>query len=186
MSNIEKIAKIAANDVYNTMKKQAVFDLFELLKGQTAPGQFQKQLEGWNLPGNKTFMGTMAQVGAPLFQAIGGVAGIPGIAAILDLMRGGGNLGMLTRGKDNANATAMLRSSSAADPNAVFNPETLAKSMRVDTSTMAPQAAPGVVPPPPPPKPQTSVGATPVNTNTSTGSLSPTQATQPIKPLGQS
>lgn len=40
------------------------------------------------------FMG----MAAPLFEGVGGVAGIPGVAGLVDLMRGGKNIGVLSRG----------------------------------------------------------------------------------------
>ena len=72
------------------------------------------------------------------------------------MMRGGGNIGMLLRGKDNSSPLAMLRSSTAADPNAVYqpNPGDLQKAMTptVSSAPQPQQSAPGVVPPPPPPQ----------------------------------
>lgn len=153
MNSIEKIAKLAANIAYPLLK-QADFGegLFEWGKAQTAPGQFQKQLEGFNLPKNKDFMGMMAQNAMPLFEAAGGVGGIPAIAGLLDAFRGGGNIGMLLRGKDNSSPFAMLRSSTAADPDAVFDPQQLQKALQPNVN-LTPPAAPGVVQPPPPPAP---------------------------------
>jgi len=153
VNSIEKIAKLAANIAYPLLK-QADFgeSLFEWGKGQTAPGQFQKQLEEFNLPKNQTFMSTMAQSAMPLFEAAGGVGGIPAIAGLLDAFRGGGNIGMLLRGKDNSSPFAMLRSSTAADPDAVFDPQQLQKALRPNVN-LTPPAAPGVVQPPLPPAP---------------------------------
>lgn len=153
MNSIEKIAKLAANIAYPLLK-QADFgeSLFEWGKGQTAPGQFQKQLEEFNLPKNQTFMSTMAQSAMPLFEAAGGVGGIPAIAGLLDAFRGGGNIGMLLRGKDNSSPFAMLRSSTAADPDAVFDPQQLQKALQPNVN-LTPPAAPGVVQPPLPPAP---------------------------------
>lgn len=162
MSNIEKIAKLAANNAYKVMQKQG-FDMFDYLKGFSNLGGIQKQIEKLNLPSDKTFMSTVGIAAAPMFQAVAGAAGIPGLAAVLDMFRGGGNLGMLTRGKNNSGFLSSLRSSTAADPQAKFDPQGLSAGMQPPQTNLSPQSAPGVTPSPPPPKPQTSVGATPVN-----------------------
>jgi outer membrane biosynthesis protein TonB len=106
----------------------------------------------------------MAQNALPLFEAAGSVGGIPAIAGILDAFRGGGNIGMLLRGKDNSSPLAMLRSSTAADPEAVFDPQQLQKAMQPNVN-LTPPAAPGVVtPPPPPPAPAQQPVSTPAPT----------------------
>ncbi len=151
MNNIEKIARLAANRAYPLLKRANFGEsVFEWGKAQTAPGQLQKQLESFNLPKNQMFMSMMAQNALPLFEAAGSVGGIPAIAGILDAFRGGGNIGMLLRGKDNSSPLALLRSSTAADPEAVFDPQQLQKAMQPNVN-LTPPAAPGVVTPPPPP-----------------------------------
>jgi hypothetical protein len=159
MADIQRLAKLAAAKAYPLLK-QADYGfqdmLFEFGKSQTAPGKFQKQLEELNLPRNQTFMSMMGQVGAPLLETVGQVGGLPAMMGMLDMLRGGGNIGMLLRGKDNSSPLAMLRSSTAADPNAVFqsNPGDLRRAMTPTVSVDPPpqQSAPGVVPPPPPPQ----------------------------------
>jgi len=159
MANIVKLAQLAANKAYPLLK-QSDFNLqdtlFEFGKSQTAPGKFQKQLEELNLPRNQTFMSMMTQVGSPLLETVGQVGGLPAMMGMLDMMRGGGNIGMLLRGKDNSSPLAMLRSSTAADPNAVYqpNPGDLSRAMTptVSSAPQPQQSAPGVVPPPPPPQ----------------------------------
>lgn len=159
MPDIQKLAKLAAAKAYPLLK-QANYGfqdmLFEFGKSQTAPGKFQKQLEELNLPRNQTFMSMMTQVGSPLLETVGQVGGLPAMMGMLDMMRGGGNIGMLLRGKDNSSPLAMLRSSTAADPNAVYqpNPGDLQKAMTptVSSAPQPQQSAPGVVPPPPPPQ----------------------------------
>lgn len=159
MPDIQRLAKLAAARAYPLLK-QANYGLqdmlFEFGKSQTAPGKFQKQLEELNLPRNQTFMSMLSQVGSPLLETVGGVGGLPAMMGLLDMMRGGGNIGMLLRGKDNSSPLAMLRSSTAADPNAVFNPKPgdLQKAMTpiVNTAPQPQQSAPGVVTPPPPPQ----------------------------------
>lgn len=85
---VERLAKQAANDFV----KSANFDFMEIIKQLFSQGS--SMFQGMDLKSMMPYMG----MAAPLFKGVGSVAGIPGIAGMLDTLRGGQNLQTLTAG----------------------------------------------------------------------------------------
>lgn len=138
---IEKIAKRAVDGFV----KEADFGLMALLK------QLLGGVEGLGL-------GNMIKL--PLAQSIGGVAGLPGIAGMLDLFKGGENISTLMGygnfmnqgGNQQSSAAPAGQATQATGPQQAG--QTPAKPPAVAPS--APQTTPAPTPPapiPPPPKP---------------------------------
>ncbi len=85
---VERLAKQAANDFV----KSANFDFMEIIKQLFSQGS--SMFQGMDLKSMMPYMG----MAAPLFKGVGSVAGIPGVAGMLDMFRGGQNLQTLTAG----------------------------------------------------------------------------------------
>lgn len=85
---IERLAKRAAADCV----KSANFDLMGLIKQLYEQGS--SMFSGMDMQSMMPYMG----MAAPLFKGVGSVAGIPGVAGMLDMFRGGQNIQTLAAG----------------------------------------------------------------------------------------
>jgi hypothetical protein len=126
---IDKIADAAASEFI----KSANFDIIETIKSLFGGGIDLQQL----MP----YMG----MAMPLFKGIGGAAGLPGIAGVLDLLQGGKNFATLTAGGGNTQPI----SNNVQQPKTGPQPGT----MTSPTPPPTPPKPPIPVPPPPAPPP---------------------------------
>lgn len=85
---VERLAKKAAADCV----KSANFDLMSLIKQLYQQGS--SMFSGMDMQSMMPYMG----MAAPLFKGVGAVAGIPGMAGMLDMFRGGQNIQTLSAG----------------------------------------------------------------------------------------
>jgi hypothetical protein len=85
---VERLAKKAADHSI----KSANFDIMSIISQLLSQGS--GMLQGMELKDMMPYMG----MAAPLFKGVGSVAGLPGIAGMLDTLRGGQNFQTLTAG----------------------------------------------------------------------------------------
>lgn len=85
---IDRLAKEAAANFVKTSE----FDLMSIIKYLYDQGS--GMFKGMDMKSMMPYMG----MAAPLFKGVGAVAGIPGMAGMLDMFRGGENLQTLTAG----------------------------------------------------------------------------------------